>query len=87
VIRVGVIGNRDYPGLDGVVQRLESLAPVLDLDLCYEAPLADLIGRSTGSELDRAALDVLVTLGGDGAIPDTAPDSRRPWTSHHLPVG
>jgi NAD+ kinase len=68
VIRVGVIGNRDYPGLDGVVQRLESLAPVLDLDLCYEAPLADLNGRSTGSELDRAALDVLVTLGGDGTL-------------------
>jgi NAD+ kinase len=68
VIRVGVIGNRDYPGLDGVIQRLESLAPVLDLDLSYEPPVSDLVGRTAAADFTPDSLDALVTLGGDGTL-------------------
>jgi NAD+ kinase len=68
VIRVGVIGNRDYPGLDGVIQRLESLAPVLDLDLSYEPPVSDLVGRTAAADFRPDNLDALVTLGGDGTL-------------------
>lgn len=68
MIRVGVIGNRDYPGLDGVIQRLESLAPVLDLDLSYEPPVSDLVGRTAAADFRPDNLDALVTLGGDGTL-------------------
>jgi len=68
VIRLGVVGNREYPGLDSVLQRLTAAAPNLDLDLRFESQLvgvAAIEGPAIESPLE---LDALVTLGGDGTL-------------------
>lgn len=67
-MRLGVVGNREYPGLDGVLRRLLALAPDVGLDLRYEAPLLGLAGVE-GPAIDAPDdLDALITLGGDGTL-------------------
>lgn len=64
--RVGVIGNREYGGLADVLDRLQRLAPTLDLRLSYEADLQELVGAAT--LVDPEDIDALLTLGGDGTL-------------------
>ena len=44
MIRLGVIGNRDYPDLSTVLKRMLSLAESLGIDIHLEASLKDLAG-------------------------------------------
>ena len=46
MIRLGVIGNRDYPDLGSVLRGLLSLAPSLGVELRLEGNLRDQIGRA-----------------------------------------
>ncbi len=65
--RIGVIGNREYPGLKGVIQRLLTIAPGLEIDLCFEPALHDFV--ADGSPVASPdEMDALVTLGGDGTL-------------------
>jgi NAD+ kinase len=66
VIRVGVLGNLGYAGLPLVLERLRGLAPALGLELAYEDELREMAGSD--ATLDRQAIDVLLTLGGDGTL-------------------
>jgi NAD+ kinase len=66
VIRVGVIGNREYSGLSAVLERLHRVAPSLDLALFVERNLPD--AGSAGVLTDAGGIDALVTLGGDGTL-------------------
>lgn len=67
MIRIGVVGHPGYEGLPSVLETLRELAPALDLELHYEAPLFDAAGM--GQRLgDVSQLDALLTLGGDGTL-------------------
>ena len=68
MIRLGVIGNRDYPDLAGVLQRLLSMASALGVDMHLEANLKDLAGDHTQPTLNPENVDALLTLGGDGTL-------------------
>jgi NAD+ kinase len=65
--RVGVVGRDSHPDLTSVFERLARFADVHDVELFVEERLAERVGRS-GTSLDRAALDLLVALGGDGTL-------------------
>jgi NAD+ kinase len=67
VTRVGVVGNLDYADLRDVLRQLVELAPRLDLDLHFEKDLHALTGHGTQLE-PECAVDVLLTLGGDGTL-------------------
>lgn len=82
MIRVGVIGNRDYPGLDGVVGRLQALAQPLDLDLRFEPQLQAVAGLPETAGTAPTELDALVTLGGDGTLLRGA----RLLDGHEIPI-
>jgi NAD+ kinase len=66
VIRVGVIGNREYSGLGGVLDRLSRAAEPLGLTLCYERELREIAGGTDTGDLSD--IDALLTLGGDGTL-------------------
>ena len=66
-IRVGVVGNRRYPGLTEVLERLHERAPALKMTLAFETELADAISSEERFD-DAARIDVLLTLGGDGTM-------------------
>ena len=66
MIRVGVLGNLGYAGLPLVLERLRGVAPALGLELSFEDELREMAGSDT--TLDRHAIDVLLTLGGDGTL-------------------
>lgn len=68
MIRLGVIGNRDYPDLAGVLQRLLSMASALGVDMHLEANLKDLAGEHALATLNPGDVDALLTLGGDGTL-------------------
>lgn len=65
--RLGVVGNRSYEGLAGVLAQLRSRAPELGIELAFEEDLRHLV---PDAELLREPLgiDALVTLGGDGTM-------------------
>lgn len=66
-IRLGVLGHRGYEGLQDVLAELQRLAPQLGLSLFVERGLLD--DASDASPLtEDGALDVLLTLGGDGTF-------------------
>jgi NAD+ kinase len=66
-MRIGVIGHTGYPDLPGILDELLRLAPELGLDLEFEDELHAAAG--SGKRLsDPAALDALLTLGGDGTL-------------------
>jgi NAD+ kinase len=68
VIRLGVIGNRDYPDLARVLQRLLSLGASLGIDMHLEATLRDLAEGHSLPALVPEDVDALLTLGGDGTL-------------------
>lgn len=68
MIRLGVIGNRDYPGLGGVLERLVALSTTLELDLHFEPTLRDYVPGDHRWAEHGEDLDALVTLGGDGTL-------------------
>ena len=68
MIRLGVIGNRDYPDLANVLQQLLKLATELGVDLRLESTLRDLSGGFDLPPIQPDDVDVLLTLGGDGTL-------------------
>ena len=66
MIRVGVVGNPSYEGLEDVIVRLRSCAPELAMSLEFEEGLAGIGGNATLST--SSDLDLLLTLGGDGTM-------------------
>jgi NAD+ kinase len=67
VIHVGVVGHQGYGGLADVLATLRRLAPALGMQLSYEEPLR-LIAGDSAAPIDPAAVDALLTLGGDGTL-------------------
>lgn len=68
MIRLGVIGNRDYPDLGGLLKRLLSVAPSLGVAMHLEATLKDLAPGHDASPVTPEGVDALLTLGGDGTL-------------------
>jgi NAD+ kinase len=68
VIRLGVIGNRDYPDLARVLQRILSLGESLGIDIHLEGTLGDLAEGHRMPALVPEDVDALLTLGGDGTL-------------------
>jgi NAD+ kinase len=66
-LRVGVVGNRDYDGLPGILRALKERAPALGIALSYEADLLAAAGPDAVAA-DPDAVDALLTLGGDGTL-------------------
>jgi NAD+ kinase len=66
-MRLGVVGNRGYPGLPDVLRTLRRLAPELGFHLLLEDELADLPGRSDRLG-EHEQIDALLSLGGDGTM-------------------
>lgn len=65
-MRLGVIGNPEYPGLAAVLERVRRAAPAIGLEPCFESSLHVVAG---GAKFDDAGtLDALLTLGGDGTL-------------------
>ena len=65
--RLGVIGHRDYEGLQDVLAELQRLAPQLGVALFVERGLLD-DARDAAPLSEDSPLDVLLTLGGDGTF-------------------
>lgn len=65
--RLGVIGHRDYEGLQEVLAELQRLAPQLGVSLFVERGLLD-DARDAAPLSEDSPLDVLLTLGGDGTF-------------------
>jgi NAD+ kinase len=83
VTRLGVIGHRGYvdAGLGDVLRSLGEIAPGVGLDLFTEQDLLD--EGAPGARLDdTAALDALLTLGGDGTLLRGA----RLLQAHQVPI-
>ncbi|MGI9076831.1 MAG: NAD(+)/NADH kinase [Gemmatimonadaceae bacterium] len=66
MIRVGVVGNPSYEGLEDVIVRLRSCAPELAMSLEFEDGFAADAGGATLTP--SSDLDLLLTLGGDGTM-------------------
>jgi NAD+ kinase len=66
-LRLGVLGHRGYEGLADVLTELRRAAPQLGLTLCLERGLTDDL-TDTAVLVEDTALDVLLTLGGDGTF-------------------
>lgn len=67
MIRVGVVGHQGYGDLSDVLATLQRLAPTLGLRLSYEETLRSVAGMAAPA-IDPAAVDALLTLGGDGTL-------------------
>lgn len=67
MIRLGVVGHLGYDGLPGVLATLRRLAPALKLSLSYETTLLEIAGPDA-RPIDPAAVDAVLTLGGDGTL-------------------
>jgi NAD+ kinase len=67
-MNVGIVGNRRYRPLVDLLMRLAAEAPALGVRLCYEPIVAELMPGESGCDLERADLDLLLSLGGDGTM-------------------
>ena len=67
MIRLGVVGHQGYEGLSEVLATLRGLAPSLGLVLSYEDTLVAL-GGDGAQLIEDGAVDVMLTLGGDGTL-------------------
>ncbi|MBX3132854.1 MAG: NAD(+)/NADH kinase [Gemmatimonadaceae bacterium] len=66
-MRLGVVGHRDYEGLDTILGFLAREASSQGFTLAYEADLAALAPK--GARLGHPSqVDALITLGGDGTL-------------------
>lgn len=68
MIRLGVIGNRDYPDLTSVLKRLLAMAESLGVEARLEGTLEELATGRAGPVVTPMELDALLTLGGDGTL-------------------
>lgn len=68
MIRLGVIGNRDYHDLARVLQRILSMGASLGVEMHLEATLRDIAEGHAGPALAAENVDALLTLGGDGTL-------------------
>jgi NAD+ kinase len=68
VIRLGVIGNRDYPGLEAMLDRLVAMAPSIDVEVRFEPSLAGVARTEHPTADSPDDIDALLTLGGDGTL-------------------
>lgn len=76
-MKIGVVGNTRYAGLNGVLERLVAAAGKLGLELRAEASLGD-AWPGTVAELEAAdPPDLVLTLGGDGTLLRAARDFGR----------
>jgi len=66
-MKVGVVGNTNYPDLHTILRRLAELAPAHRLVLSAEPALQGEWDHSPPL-LDPAAVDALLTFGGDGTL-------------------
>jgi len=66
-MKVGVVGNTNYPDLHTILRRLGELAPAHGLSLSAE-PALRAEWDAPPPTLDPAALDALLTFGGDGTL-------------------
>ncbi len=68
-MRVAIIGNPEYTGLEAVLARVEREASRLGLELVFEPALAQGAARvATTLEDVQGDLDLILTLGGDGTL-------------------
>jgi len=67
-MHVGLVGNRRYAGLAGILARLAQDAPGLGVALTPERELEGLVPGAACADLGAAPLDVLMSLGGDGTM-------------------
>lgn len=67
-MRVAIVGNAQYPDLEGVIRRIEAAAARLDLELAFEPALARGDRPSVRLEDIGPETDLLLTLGGDGTL-------------------
>lgn len=66
-MRLGVVGHRDYEGLDSILGFLARESSAQGFSLAYEADLAALVPN--GARLGHPSqVDALITLGGDGTL-------------------
>lgn len=65
--RLGVLGHRGYEGLQDVLAELQRLAPQLGVTLFIERGLGDDV-VSAAPLTEETAIDVLLTMGGDGTF-------------------
>lgn len=79
--RLGVVGHSGYDRLPDVLATLQRLAPVLGFSLSYETGLERLAGAGH-TPMDVSALDVILSLGGDGTLLRAA----RVVEQHAVPV-
>lgn len=66
-MNVGLVGNRRYQAMDGILAALAAEAPQLGVRLFVEAKLAGPSGPQA-PDLDGASVEVLLSLGGDGTL-------------------
>jgi NAD+ kinase len=67
-MRLGVVGNRRYEGLQGILERMAREAPPLGVALVLEPDLGEVVAGATAADLTTAPIDVLMSLGGDGTL-------------------
>ena len=67
-MRLGIVGHRDYEGLDEILGFLAREAPARGYGLAYEADLAPLAPRGAMRLGHPSQIDALITLGGDGTL-------------------
>lgn len=64
--RIGVVGHEGYEGLDSALEAVRGFAAAHGLELFVEAPIRSL--APDAGELRPDAVDLLLTLGGDGTL-------------------
>jgi NAD+ kinase len=65
---VGIVGNRRYEGLPGVLAAMAAEAPGLGVRLVVEEELAGIASGPAAGDLASEPLDILLSLGGDGTL-------------------
>ena len=78
--RIGLIGQARYRGLPEAISLLADYAARRGLELCAEDDLQPFFPKAEG--IDPAAIDLLITLGGDGTLLRGA----RLVAAHQVPV-
>ena len=67
-MNVGIVGNLRYGGLAEILGRMAAEAQALEVHLVLEAGLEGVVPGVVVGDLDRQALDVVLSLGGDGTL-------------------
>ena len=67
-MNVGLVGNRRYRQIEKILTSMAAEAPKVGARLFLEPELAALVPGQAASTLKGAAIDVLLSLGGDGTL-------------------